>query len=242
MLTRVQGLVLGTVRHSDRFNITSLYTRSHGRISLLTPAGAGKSARMTASRLQPLALVEADVSFVSGRQIFSFRNLVLRSIRSSIYQDPVRMTQTFFLSEFLGRFLRDSNPEPELFDWIAAGVDLMDSLRKAEPNFHLAFLVELLRPAGIMPDISSYFPDYGFDMRNGGFFLFPHPGAVWIPAFQAEFIPLLSRMTLRNCSRFSLSGAARREILEMLLRYYAVHFPGVDNLKSPAVLSEIFSG
>lgn len=240
MYIRVTGLTLGTVRHSDRFNITSLYTRSHGRISLLTPAGGGRSARMTASRLQPLSLVEADVNFVAGRSIFSFRNLSLPEVRSSLYFDPVKSSLTMFMAEFLGRFLRDANPEPALFDWIAATVSLLDSLPGHMANFHIAFLMELLGPAGIMPDVATYFPDYGFDMRSGVFAPFPSSRSVWVPADKAAFIPLFSRMTLRNCSRFRLSGERRREILQLLLKYYSTHFPGLDNLKSPDILTEIF--
>lgn len=42
MKERITGIVLSSIRHSDRYNVTNVYTLEKGRLALLTPAGPGK--------------------------------------------------------------------------------------------------------------------------------------------------------------------------------------------------------
>ena len=40
---------------------------------------------------------------------------------------------------------------------------------------------------------------------------------------------------------YRFNGTERRQLLDRILRYYAIHFPGLSGLKSPDILSEVFS-
>ncbi|MDE6682692.1 MAG: recombination protein O N-terminal domain-containing protein, partial [Muribaculaceae bacterium] len=50
-IERVTGIVTDIVRHNDRHNIVTLFRRSRGRVSFLSPAGSGKAGRARNARL-----------------------------------------------------------------------------------------------------------------------------------------------------------------------------------------------
>ena len=242
-IERIHGIVIDIVRHNDRHNVVTLYTRERGRVAFLSPASQGKAGRLRNARLQPLAAIAADVNFKGSRELQILGAVTPIEIWRDIYFNPAKSAIAMFLSEFLNTFLRQSEPDASLWDFIFRSVASLDAARGSVANRHIAFLIGLLPHAGIQPDISDF--DHNrlqwFDMRGGSFTpgMPPHNDRLDPP--EANAIPLLSRITARNASRFRFSGADRRRILLGIIRYYSVHYPGLGNLKSPAILAETFA-
>ena len=63
MFEPLNCIALRTVKYSDRNSILSVYTRQHGRMGLLVPAGASKAAARTRALSMPLATFDcvADI-------------------------------------------------------------------------------------------------------------------------------------------------------------------------------------
>ena len=246
MKEKITGIVLGTVRHSDRHNVTAVYTRERGRMSLLTPAGPSRSSRQAASCFQPLGIVEAQVSVNPARDLLVPSSVARATVWRTLYYDPRKMTVAMFLSEFLGRLLKESPAEPPLWDFIMRSVALFDEMDDDTmiANFHISFLIGLMGLTGIFPDLEGYSPGMEFDMKSGRTVLpFSLQGGIRgqrIDAVHTSFIPVLARMNYANSRRFRFNGRERSEILDHLLRYYGCHFPGCDRLKSLEVLRELF--
>lgn len=238
---------MGTVRHSDRHNVTGIYTRERGRMSFLTPAGSSRQSRQTASCFQPLSIVEAQVNINPTRDLHIPTGVARVEIWRSIYYEPMKMTIAMFLSEFLNRLLRDSPAEPALWDFIMQSVKLLDAIDDdtAIANFHITFLIGLMRLTGIFPELSEYSDGMEFDMKSGSMMLpFSLQGSVRglrIDAKRAAFMPKLMRINYANSHHFRFSGKDRSDILNDILRYYGCHFPGCDHLKSLDILKEVFS-
>ncbi len=246
MKEKITGIVLGTVKHSDRHNVTGIYTRERGRMAFLTPAGTTPKSRQTASCFQPLSIVEAQVSIDPTRELHVPTAVSRVEVWRTMYYEPIKMTIAMFLSEFLGRLLRDSPSEPSLWDFIKQSVSLLDTIDDdtSIANFHIAFLVGLMRMTGIYPDLSEYTDGMEFDMKSGRMILpFSLQGgarSVRIDAERARVIPILVRINYANSRRFHFKGRERSEILDEILRYFGCHFPGCDHLKSLEILKEIF--
>lgn len=247
MKEKITGIVLGTVRHSDRHNVTGIYTRERGRLAFLTPAGTSRQSRQTASCFQPLSIIEAQVSISPTRDLHIPSAVTRSEIWRSIYYEPMKMTVAMFLSEFLNRLLRDSPAEPSLWDFIMQSVRLLDATDDitATANFHITFLVGMMRMTGIFPDLSGYTEGMEFDMKSGRMVL-PYSlmggrSGQRIDAERSAFVPKLARINYVNSHRFRLSGRERSEILDCILHYYGCHFPGCDRLKSLEILKEVFS-
>lgn len=247
MKEKITGIVLGTVRHSDRHNVTGVYTRERGRISFLTPAGSSRQSRQTASCFQPLGIIEAQVSLNPNRDLQIPTAVSRATIWRTIYYDPMKMTVAMFLSEFLNRLLWDSPAEEALWDFIIQSVRLFDMSDNeiSTANFHIAFLIGMMHMTGIFPDISEYTEGMEFDMKSGRMVLpFSLQGGARgfrIDAGRTVFIQKLARINYVNSRAFRFNGRERSEILEDILRYYGCHFPGCDRLRSLDILKEIFT-
>lgn len=240
MLQKIHGIVLSVVRHSDRHNVVTLYTPERGRIAFLVPAGgASASARSRRALLQPLSLIEAEVRLHSGRELIPLSRFAPGAVLASIYFDPLKRTVAFFLAEFLGRLLRDSPPDMSLWNYITASLRAFDAMRRGAGNFHILFIWGILPYAGIRPDMESWRPGAVFDMREGRFTLSLPLHSDWLAAEEAAVMPLLDRLTPANCHRWRTTGANRSRILAGMLRYMAIHFPGMASLKSADILRSL---
>lgn len=240
MQEKITGIVIDIVKHSDRHNVLTLFTRERGRVAFLAPLGKTQKARMRLSRLAPLAVVGADVNFKGTRDLQFLPDVTPVRVWRTLYFNPVKSSLVMFLMEFLNRLLRSEAPDPASFDFIIRSLEILDADGPVSPNFHIAFLLGMMHPAGIAPFAEGYESGYCFDMRAAQYARFRPMHSDYIPAALAGFLPLLLRMNFRNMSAFRFSGDDRSRILGLLLRYYAVHLPGVASLKSPDILRDLF--
>lgn len=239
-IEKIRGIVLGVVKHNDRNNVVMLFTRSRGRMALISPAGGGKSGRARNSRLMPLSVIESDVAVRENAKLNTLRSPQSVVVWRDIYFNPVKSAVAMFITEFLGRYLHDSMPDELLFDFIMESLKNLDDRKNGSANFHLSFLISFLDYAGVRPDLSGFEEGDWFDMRAGTIVAErPSHGNYLTPA-QTHHLPVLMRMNRSNDSLFRFSRDERRQILRILLNYYAIHFPGMAGLHSPDVLAELF--
>lgn len=240
-IEKVTGIVLDTVKYSDRHNIVTIFAREQGRVGLLVSASHGKAARVRNAMLMPLSVISADVNFNLSRDL-QFLTRFNRDVPwKDLYFNPVKSAIGMFVAEFVAAYVRQSPPDPLLWDYIVASLQELDSAAGSPANFHLAFLTGFLGYAGIRPDISAWRPDSWFDMRGGSTTLVPPPHKDVLTPGQTALLPLIVRMNMRTAHLFRFSAAERRLFLSILLRYYSLHFPGMANLHSPSVLAEVFA-
>ncbi len=246
MKEHISGIVLGTVKHSDRHNVTSIYTRERGRMAFLSPAGSSKSSRQTAARLQPMSIIEAEANISPTRDLHILSTILPIKVWKTLYYDPFKSSVVLFLSEFLTKLLREAPSEPRLWDFIANSMAILDATdnRIAAANFHITFLVSLTYMMGVQPDVSEYREGMEFDMKSGTL-AFPFsaisPNGIRLDSIKTSFLPTLLRINFANARFFRFSGKERSELLDYILKYYGFHFPGSDNLKSLEIMKEIFS-
>lgn len=241
MSEKLKGIMLSTVRHSDRAVIANVYTETRGSISLLVNVGSNRSASRMAPLLMPLAQVEFECPVRSGKELQRPRSLAFTRACHSIYFSPAKSAICFFISEFLTRLLRRSDADRLVFRYVSESIIALDMLPAREvANFHIAFLSGLTTFMGVTPDLESYTPGALFDMRAGTYATML-PGHNDILVGESALVPLtLYRLNYANMSRLHLSRANRAAVLEGLLRYWGIHFPGVAGMRSPEVLATLF--
>lgn len=240
-IERIEGIVIDTIKHNDRHNVVTLFTRTRGRMSFLSPAGAGKSGRIRKARLLPLSVIETQVNIKQNKDLHNLGSITPLEIWHEIYFNPVKSSLTFFISEFLNRYLRDASPEPALWEFIIGSIRALDTLEAGTANFHIWFLIHFLNIAGITPDLSDYEPGDRFDMRAGNLVGDTSYHKDTLTSAETAILIKLSRISLSNLRAYRFTGAERRLLLDHILRYYAIHFPGLSSLRSPDILSEVFS-
>ncbi len=240
MYEKTRGVVLYTHPYNDTLSVVHVYTERFGRMSYMLPRGVGRAAKMARALYMPLALLDMEVEVRPGRHTQRIREAHSFLPLMHIQGDPVRSSLAMFLSEFLGSVLRGGESQPLLFAYIARSVQLLDALESGLGNFHICFLVGLTSYMGITPNVESFSPGYYFDMQEGVFVSHRPLNNPFLPPMEAAFMVKLMRINYVNMRRFRFSRGERRIILDRILSYYALHYTGMGQLSSPAVLHALF--
>ncbi len=241
MQQTVRLIALRTVTYSDSRAILTAYSREYGRMSFLIPVGAGREATRRRSILQPLALVECIANTRPANDISRMSEprplLPLHNIRAN----PIRAAIATFIAELLSAALRESQPDPALFDYLATAIPLLDTLPPGNiPNYHICFIYHLGEVLGISPDTETYRPGAIFDFRDGIFRLTPPPHTDILTPQASEVLHTISRITFANMHRFLLTRTQRAEIIAAMLRYISIHHTPLPELRSLPVLHMLF--
>lgn len=243
-MIRITGIVTDMIKHSDRHNVLTLFTRERGRMTFVTHGGGGKKGASRMAMLMPLSVVTADIQIDATRELQLLTGISRAEIWHDIYFNPVKSAIAIFMAEFLNAYLHFSEADPMLWDYTADTIRHLDRSRKGTANRHIAFLTGMLPYAGISPDLSGFPSTPGkeiwFDMREGSLTDIPPLHRDTIRPQFSQHLSRIVRMNAANCHLFRLNAGQRRQILDSLIRYYAIHFPGMRALKSPEVLKELF--
>lgn len=240
MNEKLKGIVLNTVRYSDRHNIVHIYTDGRGLMSFAVPQGKTHAARMRNAMLMPLSLVDIESGCRSGRELSLLREVRRNYPLATIYSDPVKSAIALFISELLAHVIQEPEGNGPLFRYIEQSVQLLEQLSAQFANFHICFLYHLGAHLGIQPNIESYHSGYWFDMSDGVFVPSAMRGHALLPPQQAQVIHLLSRMTFGNMGVFRFSRDERNQVLDVIISYYRLHNAAIGTLRSPDILKQLF--
>ncbi len=167
----------------------------------------------------PLNILEGEVSENPRSDLWRVRHLTavspLGGIRSSVSKNSI----TLFMSEVLYRTVRDGALEEGLFDWCKRSIMTLDALQSDFSNFHLRFLLEFAVALGFSPSLPDLAPFAGEHLADVRALLESDFG-------QSMLIPL--------------NGLTRNEIAEILLQYIGYHSDCRLNIRSLAVLRELW--
>ena len=240
MYDKTRGIVLHTIPYNDTLSVVHIFTERYGRMSYTLPRGAGRAAKMARALYMPLSLLELEVETRAGRNLQRIREAHTWIPLPYVQSDPIRASLAMFLSEFLGSVLRNNEPQPQLFAYIAQSVGLLDRMGPGLANFHICFLVGLTSYIGITPNCEGYRPGTYFDMQEGVFVSQPPVINASLPPVEAAFMVKLLRMNYANLHLYRFLRSERNHILNRIISYYGIHLTGMGQLSSPAILQALF--
>ncbi len=240
MVEKFDGIVLRTTRYSDSLMIADVYTRSRGRLSFLVPISGSGRGRVHRVLFQPLSMLSFTASCRKGRSLPRVADVQPYMLYSTIQGDAVKSSIALYLSELLSCSLREEGGDESLFGFLERSLALFDSLESGYSDFHLVFMVQLLRYLGIYPNLDGYAAHCYLDLQQGcAVNEHPlHPDFL-MPADAVPFVALL-RTGYDSMHRLSLNRRLRGEYLATLTAYYRLHIPDFPRLRSMDVLRELF--
>ncbi|MBQ9820933.1 MAG: DNA repair protein RecO [Muribaculaceae bacterium] len=240
MYEKLRGIVLNTIRYSDKHNIVHIYTDGRGLMSFAVPQGRTNAARMRNAMLMPLSLIDLEAGVRNGRDLSILREVRRNYPLATIYSDPMKNAIALFISELLAHVIQEPEGNAYLFSYIEQSVKLLEELPGQIANFHICFLYHLGAHLGIQPNIESYRSGYWFDMTDGVFVPAAVRGHALLQPQEAQVIHLLSRMTFSNMSVFRFNREERNRMLDVIINYYRLHNAAIGTLRSPDILKQLF--
>lgn len=240
-MNRSRGIVLRSLRYNDTQVIVSIYTELEGTVDFIVRRTTGSRQAVKASTWAPLTLVEVAWEPRQRANLQKPRELTLWRPWQSIPFHPHKAAIAIFLGELLGYTLRSEQPDNELFAFATNSLEWFDESDKNYVNFHVVFLLKMSRFLGFMPNVDEWHEGALFDLQAATFVDTPPPHSYYLEAAEAALVPKFLRMNIRSMQAVGLSGAMRSRALEIVILFYRLHIPELPELKSLAVLTEVFS-
>ncbi len=240
MYEKLKGIVLNTIRYSDKHNIVHIYTDGRGLMSFAVPQGKTHAARMRNAMLMPLSLIDLEATMRNGHELSMLREVRRNYPLATLYSDPIKNAIALFISELLAHVIQEPEGNSYLFRYIEQSVQLLEQMPDQIANFHICFLFHLGAHLGIQPNLESYRKGYWFDMTEGVFVPTAVRGHDLLQPQEAQVIHLLSRMTFSNMTVFRFNREERNRMLDVIISYYRLHNAAIGTLRSPDILKQLF--
>jgi DNA repair protein RecO (recombination protein O) len=238
VLVKTEGIVLHSLKYGEQRVIVDIFTREQGRLSFIVPVPRSERSKIKKQYLQPLTLLQLECDVRPQQQLQKLRDASLLQPLPSLLSDPKKLTICLFVSEFLYHALKGEQQNTPLFDYVRSSIEWLDGCQDNFANFHLVFLMRTARFLGFFPNLEEE-GDY-FDLRGATFCSAPPLHRDFLLPQEAGRIRLLMRMDYPTMHLFRLSRLERGRILEILLLYYRLHLPAFPELRSVAVLQELY--
>ncbi len=241
MLTTTRAIVLNTTKYGDRKLFVNMFTKEYGMMSFSCSSGGRGRSSSKMNLFQPLNILEVGFDLKPKSEIHTLQEVRIDFPASGIPFDAYKLSISLFLAEFLRYALMNEQSNPMLFDYIVQSIEWLDAAEKEFSNFHIVFMVKLSTFIGFHPNLEDYYPGAWFDLREGSFSpLVPTHKDTVRPA-DATIIHTLSRLSFATMHLLKLSRRDRNICTETVLKYYSLHLPTFPELRSFAILKELFA-
>ena len=192
----------------------------HGLQAYIVNGVRSSSAKGKIALYQPLTLLDMVVYYKENAQIKRIKEVKCLHQYHSIYADVKKSTIAMFLAELLNKSVKDESHTHDLFGFIYTSLITLDDLEKDFENFHLIFLIKLSRHLGFgAHDVNEVFS-----------------GRLAEKNTEQKLTELLAA---NYTTPIRMTISQRREILDLLLRFYKAHLDTLVDFKSVPVLKEV---
>lgn len=240
MLIKTKAIVLRQVKYGERKLIVDLLTEARGRVSVATTVPKTQRGKTKAQYFQPLTMLDAELDMKRSDTLHHLRDVRLLHPYATIPFDPSKLSIVLFLAEFLYYSTRDEQQNDSLFAYVENSLLWLDGCPSGAPNFHLVFTMRLSRFIGFFPYTEDYHEGDIFDLRAATFAHDAPLHSDFLNVDDAARISTLMRMNYESMHLFRMSRHDRNRILDVIMRYYRLHVPNFPELRSLAVMKELW--
>lgn len=240
MLHKTQGIVLSVTKYNDKFSIAQVFTSDFGRTAYLLPNSKSKKRKINQALFFPLSVLEMEVEHFPLRKIHRLKDVQRQFPLYSINMNVVKLSISFFLSEFLTRVLQETNENSLIFSFIRDSIITLDKQEKGLANFHLVFMFHLAEFLGVTPNLDNYKNGSVFDLLNGGYSHSKPLHNHYLSLQQSSYLDVFKRINYHNMHIYKLSQSDRNIIIKYMLDYYRMHIYDFPEIKSLDILRELY--
>lgn len=222
MVHKTRGVVFRFTRYGETSIIVSIFTDLFGLQSYIVNGVRSSSARNKIALYQPLTLLELVVYHRPNANINRIKEVRCLHPYQTITSDVRKSAIALFINELLNKTVKEESHAGELCSFVINSLMVLDTLDQNAGNFHLLFMIKLSRLLG--------------------FGAFQVNEVLGVRVVDEEMEKTLEAMlTAGYDTPLPLSNARRRELLDLLVKFYADHLENLGELRSLQVLREVLS-
>jgi DNA repair protein RecO (recombination protein O) len=221
MLHKTRGIVFRFTKYGETSIIVTMFTELFGLQSYIVNGVRSKSAKNKIALYQPLTLLNLVAYHRQNANIERIKEISCFHPYQSLNADIKKSTMAMFITELINKTVKDESHTQEMFDFLAGSLITLDELRDGFENAHLIFMIRLSRFLG-----------FGAQYANeviGGKVTDEETEVVLKQLLKADYHHMLT-----------LSNLQRKNVLDLLLRFYADHIENFGEMRSVQVLRDVF--
>jgi len=219
MLHKTRGIVFRFTKYGESSIIVNIFTEMFGLQSYIVNGVRSRTMKSRIALYQPLTLLDLIVYHRENANINRIKEVKCLYPYQSIHADIRKSAVALFINEIVNKTVKEESHANEMCDFMIKSFVTLDQLESQIENFHLRFLLKLSRLLG-------------FGAYNTNEIL----GARMIDGGTEKLLTELIESDYTDA--LALTNSQRREILELLLRFYSDHVP-VGEVRSVQVLRDV---
>lgn len=217
MLHKTRGIVFRFTRYGETSIIVSIFTAQFGLQSYIVNGARSKTNKGKMALFQPLTLLDMVVYHKENASIMRMKEVRCYHPYQTVNTDFKKSTIALFLMEVLNKSVKEQSHANELSQFLSDAFIALDKMETGAENFHLIFLIQLSR-------------HLGFGVYQTREMLTPFDND------QAEERLLSELLRADFNTPLAMNQMQRRNLLDVILRFFASHLDTFGEMKSLAVL------
>lgn len=220
MLHKTKGIVFRFTKYGETSIIVTLFTEVFGLQSYIVNGVRSKSGKNKIALFQPLTLLELIVYHREHANINRIKEVKCLHPYQSIPFDIKKSSLMMFINEVINKAVKEESHASDLCNFLIQSFITLDQMTERSENFHLQFLFKLSRFLGF----GAYHVNDVLGVRMAS----------------TENEMLIARLLTSDYTQYiEMENQQRREILDLILKFYADHLDNIGEMKSVSVLREI---
>ena len=220
MLHKTRGVVFRFTKYGDTSIIVTLFTELFGLQSYIVNGVRSKSGKNKIALFQPLTLLDLVVYHREHANINRIKEVKCLYPYQSIPVDIKKSALAMFIIEVVNKTIREESHAQELCEFLIHAFMTLDQIDLGSENFHLIFLLKLSRMLG--------FGAHHVNEVLGARVTTEQNERIIATLLKSEYTTVVS-----------MQNHQRREILDLVLKFYADHIDNLGEMKSIQILREI---
>ncbi len=237
MLVSTEAIALSTIKYSESSIIFKCYTLSDGiKTYMIRGVRSKKNKSNSIALFQPLTILEINANHKNNFGIENINSAKILIPYKSIPFDILKNSLVLFLSEILSKCIIEEEQNKQMYNYIKSSLLWLDSASEYV-NFHIQFLIKLLKYLGISPSFEKINKLYGYsndvpkkvnDLKEKV-----------EEQLKNDFDFLLGTNFDANIEHI-INYNKRKKILEFLMAYMQLHIEGFKRPNSLNIMYELF--
>lgn len=240
MLVKTKGIVLHVTKYGDSQQIVDMITPSYGRVSFIVTLSRSPKAKIKPQYFQLLSILNIEFDYRAKLQLHRLKNVSIAVPLTSIPCSIYKICISTFIAEFLYYSTRNEVENEQLFQFLIYSILWLDKVKQKFANFHIVFMLRMSLFLGFFPNMENSQFRF-FDLETGCFSSVAPIHLHYLNEADSRMMRILLRLKYDTMHLFQMSRAERNKCVHLILLYYRLHLPNFPELKSVAVLNDLYS-
>jgi DNA repair protein RecO (recombination protein O) len=219
MLHKTQGVVFRFTKYGESSIIVNIFTDMFGLQSYIVNGVRSRTTKSRIALYQPLTLLDLVVYHRENANINRIKEIKCLYPYQSIHLDNKKSGVALFLNEVINKTIKEESHAEEICGFMIKSFVTLDQMESQVENFHLRFLLKLSRHLG--------FGAYKTNEILGPRIIDASTEQLLADLIDSDYPDVMT-----------ISNSQRRELLDILLRFYSDHVP-LGEVRSVQVLRDV---